>query len=418
MLDFEGPHYLREGRSTLSKERVGSERTNTNPCLQRPLATNVGRLLIELMRLTIRNLLSKGVRMRPALIIILVAVCGAQMLATRLGPLALVKDGVLWVQDFTCYYLLTDVSNSTVHSSPYMPEARGSRIQDFCREEIRQSCEMSDGIQPVGLSPTGFVGLFGLSKVLGNDLHGALRGHTLLMAGTFCVWLLLGWKVVQLSKHKLFFLFSLTTFLALTSMSPFEAAVIQGQPSFLVVGLVALVMLTERYTRPIIVALTLALTSIKPHYFLLACVLFAAAREWRALSIACIGVLFLGALAAAIYGVSILTEYPAVVRGYASGMTFVWYDNSLNIRHYLPAISNFVTPIGMILGLLISILSIVYGSVTGASLLALIYVFFSPYVPRYELAVLLIPALGLSTWCSGDQKMWQSWHGKSEKVRT
>jgi hypothetical protein len=294
-----------------------------------------------------------------------------------------------------------------------MPEVRGSRIHALCRDEMRQSCDISDGMQPVGLSPTGFVGLFGLSQALGNDLHGALRGYTLLIASTFCVWLLLGWKVLRLSKRNSSLLFPLFTILALTSMSPFEHTVIQGQPSFLVVGIVALAMLTERHKRPIIVALALALASIKPHYFLMACVLFAAAREWRALSIACISVVFLAVLAAATYGVSILTEYPAVLRGYSSGMTFGWYENPLNLRHYLPAISNFVTPIGMVLGLLISILSILYGSVTGASLLALVYIFFSPYVPRYELAVLLIPALGLTRWFSSDQKMWQAWEGKS-----
>jgi hypothetical protein len=340
---------------------------------------------------------SKAIGVRPSIVILVVAVFGALACAARLAPVVQIAEGNLRIQDFAYHYLLASVADSTAggSTSPYSLEARRVRIERLCIDELKHPCDLSHGTQPVGLSPIGFVELFGMSKVFGSDSRGALLGYTLLAGATFFVWLSLGRRLLRLSKRNLLFVVPLSAVLVLSITSPFEQAVVHGQPSFLVVALVAVVMLTERHTNPALVGSVLALTAIKPHYFALACVLFAAAREWRGILLGGSGLLCLAVLAGVVYGTSVFTEYPAVLREYASGYTFYWFKNPLNLGNYLPVSSHVVTTVGSLIAILLSVVSVGNGSTRMASCLPLVFLFFSPYVARYEIAVLMIPALGM-----------------------
>lgn len=348
------------------------------------------------MQLSAHNdVLSTRIPVRPSMLILLVAALGALVCAARLAPLVRITDEGLRIQDFAYHYLLAGIAESTAEGGPYSSEARRSHIEALCIDELNRPCRLSRETQPVGLSPIGFVGLLGLSKVCGGDSRGALLGYALLAGATCFASLLLAWRLFRLLKQNLLFGVPLFAMLALSITVPFEEALVHGQPSFLVAAVVAFVMLNERNTNPVLLGSVLTLAAIKPHYFASAFVLFAAAREWRAILFGVVGLLVLAALACAIYGSSMLAEYPAVLRQYAAGMTFQWFENPFNLGRYLPLRPYIVKAAGAIIAELISVVSVWQGSARIASCLPLAYVFFSPYVPRYELAVLIIPAVGL-----------------------
>lgn len=157
-------------------------------------------------------------------------------------------------------------------------------------------------------------------------------------------------------------------------------------------------MLSTPPRSPALIAATLLVSAINPHYFVPALVLFAAAREWRGILYGMFFVGVLGALAILSYGSDILIQYPMTLSAYLSGMDFPWFCNPLDIAHYLPVSHAISVSLGAIFAVVITAVSVWAGSTHMAAYLPLIYIFFSPYVSSYEMVLVMIPAVVL---CQG-----------------
>lgn len=325
----------------------------------------------------------------------LVAIVSGWVCARGLFPFMRFSDGRLEMQDFAYHYSIADMTPRGGQGSFYSSEARASALQKRCGEKFGNVCSLPRDTQPVGMSPIGFVLLFCLSTIFGGGSSGAFFGYLILVTLTFSIWIWLSFALARACVKNRVLLLPMGVILALYFATPFRDAIFHGQASFLVVGLIALSMLSRSPRSNGLLVSAVSLAAIKPHYLAFMMVFLVAAREWKGLLLSISALLALTALAAAVYGGSIFIEYIAVMRQYSAGMPFSWFGNPFNLSRYLPLRSNEVVLIGFFVATLMSVVSWWSGSVRLAAALPLVWLAFSPYVPGYELAVLLIPALGM-----------------------
>ena len=324
---------------------------------------------------------------------IIVAAGCALVYIRYLRPLATNSGGDLQIQDFTYHYLLSGVGASTDHGSPYLASTRYARLKSLCEHELNAICNLSYDTQPVALSPTGFVALFLIGRLCGYNLSGALVAYTLLLTVSWGLWFWLGYVLYDRTKRRSIFAIPLLIQVALSLNSPFQQASIQGQPSLLVVSLVCLAILHPRHNNSLSVSVSLLVSTIKPIYFLPTLALFSAAPGPKKIVHGLIWSALFTVLAGVIFGMRTFLDYRAVLENYASGMSFIWYRNPLNIALYVPLSHPLLVGLG--LAFLLTATSIWRQSTGLAACLYLVYVFFSPYVPAYELLLLLVPVVAL-----------------------